>query len=112
EPFEVYPNIIPGSADPLFKDSKRPAMLTQDRFLTSNPYKGSDLEAKYPSVACDMESYAMIHFCEAVGVPGRVVKIISDVADESADHDFLNNCKKLSPFFNETVRQAVRNFRS
>lgn len=108
EPFEIYPNVISRSEVALFSDSKHPVMLTQDRFLTSNPYKGSELESEYPSVACDMESYALIHFCQATGIQGRVVKIISDVADASADHDFLNNCKKLAPFFNDTVQSTIR----
>src|SRR5437660_889165 len=40
EPFEKFPNRIKISARRLIAGSHRVTMLTQDRFLTENPYKG------------------------------------------------------------------------
>ncbi len=113
-PFERYPNRIKkGGRDSsgirLFHRAVDSAMLTQDRFLKENPYaKLGRSPAKNKPMACDMESYAVAYFCERSKVRYSVVKLISDTADENADHDFLKACKKLAPTLVRTVSEGVR----
>ncbi len=103
EPFEKFPNKVVSVHGPLVDGSVKATMLTQDRFLTENPYKDS---AVGPT-ACDMESYAVAHFCQKSGRRYHVVKLISDVADENADHDFLKACRELSPKLNRIVKESI-----
>ncbi len=108
-PFERYPNLIKKS------DSRTPhvAMLTQDRFLKENPYKkGQVFLGKIKSLACDMESYAVAYFCEHSKIRYSVVKLISDVADKNADHDFLKACRALAPKLRTTVLEALGTMQS
>ena len=108
EPFEKFPNIIKRNGRrKLIRASSDAAMLTQDKFLKENPYREGPYAKKYPRLACDMESYAVAHFCRASGIPYAVVKLISDSADANADHDFLKACRQLAPKLNETVLEAV-----
>ena len=109
EPFEKFPNqirqerskkILPGAEDVV--------MLTQDRFLTENPYQKGPYAKKFKKIACDMESYAVAYYGQRSGVPYHVIKLISDSADKNAEHDFLTACKRLAPKLNETVLDAVR----
>ncbi|HXV18770.1 MAG TPA: 5'-methylthioadenosine/S-adenosylhomocysteine nucleosidase [Candidatus Omnitrophota bacterium] len=113
EPFEKFPNIL-SKEDPkrLLGSSKSGLMLTQDRFLTSNPYKDSEYAKKYPRIACDMESYAVAHFCRESGLPYSVVKLISDSADANADHDFLKACRELAPLLNDTALDCLEKIRA
>lgn len=104
EPFEKFPNKIISRSKPLFSGSVSATMLTQDRFLTENPYKKSGHKE---TLACDMESYAVALFCEKAGCAYNVIKLISDSADENADHDFLKACKELSPKLNDTAKQSL-----
>lgn len=108
EPFEKFPNILRQSPRPLLAESRPAVMLTQDRFLKDNPYKGSALEKKFKTLACDMESYAVAYYCRKRRLRCAVVKIISDQADGTADHDFLKACRELSPKLNEVVLAASR----
>jgi len=57
-----------------------------------------------------MESYAVAKFCREKKIRFAVVKLISDAADENADHDFLAACRRLAPKLNRTVLSAVRSF--
>ncbi len=84
-------------------------MLTQDRFLKENPYaKVGRSPAKNMPMACDMESYAVAYFCERSKLRYSAVKLISDTADENADHDFMKACKKLAPTLARTVSEGVK----
>lgn len=113
-PFERYPNCIKkggrgSSGVRLFPAAIDSAMLTQDRFLKENPYaKLGSSPVKNKPVACDMESYAVAYFCERSKLRYSAVKLISDTADENADHDFLKACKKLAPALVRTVSEGVR----
>ena len=107
EPFEKFPNTIRRRAwQPLLPGSCQAVMLTQDRFLTANPFGRGKDAARYRTLACDMESYAVAYFCEQMRVPYGVVKLISDVADANADHDFLAACTTLAPQLTSLTRQA------
>jgi adenosylhomocysteine nucleosidase len=109
EPFEKFPNKIRRkNARAYFKGSKNAVMLTQDRFLTSNPYQDGPYAKKYKTLTCDMESYAVAQFCKNFKLDYAVIKLISDVADENADHDFLKACRKLAPKLNRVVLKAIK----
>ncbi len=110
EPLEKFPNIIHASGRRLIRDSKRVAMLTQDRFLTENPYRSGELSHTFFMIACDMESYAVAKFCREKKIRVAVVKLISDVADAKADHDFLAACRRLAPKLNITAQTALKSF--
>ena len=111
EPFEKFPNQIRRTR---FKkrlpQSTETVMLTQDRFLTENPYREGPYAKKFKKISCDMESYAVAHYCEQTAIPYSVVKLISDSADETADHDFLKACRQLAPKLNQTVLEVVERF--
>ncbi len=107
-PFEKFPHVIRFKARRLISKSRRGAMVTQDRFLTSNPFKGTSLAKKFPNLACDMESYAVAFFCKTHGVEFHALKFISDRADEGADHDFLKACRELAPRLKETTLEAIQ----
>ena len=110
EPFEAFPNMLENPAPPLLEETRDALILTQDRFLTENPYKDSAYARRYPRIACDMESYAVAYFCREAGLRFAVLKLISDAADATADHDFLKACKTLSPKLNRLALEAVRAF--
>lgn len=108
EPFEKFPNLIRRKKSAAYwKGSKNALMLTQDRFLTKNPYQNGPYAKKYGTICCDMESYAVAHFCKSFGLDYAVVKLVSDVADENADHDFLKACRELSPKLNRVVLETT-----
>ena len=107
-PFEPFPNSIRLPSKKLFAQSKSAAMLTQDRFLKENPFKGTALAKRYPRLACDMEAYAVAYFCRQRKLSFTALKFISDTADGSADHDFLKACRALAPRLRRTVREAVQ----
>ncbi len=107
EPFEKFPNKISIKTPSLVRSSKRSIILTQDRFLTENPYAKSKKPKKVKSIACDMESYAVAYFCKTEKIKFKVIKLISDSADKNADHDFLKACTKLAPKLNQVVLSAV-----
>lgn len=56
-------------------------LATGDRFVT-DPVVRDQLAARADLV--DMEGYAVVYACRAFGVPVRLVKHVSDTADESA----------------------------
>jgi nucleoside phosphorylase len=109
EPFEKFPNRIAkkGGGAKLLGKSLTALMLTQDRFLTENPYRNSPYARRFQRIACDMESYAVAYFCKMAKLNYSVVKLISDSADEKADKDFLKSCRRLSPKLNRIALQAV-----
>ena len=108
EPFEKFPNQIrPARFKKLLRDSVKTVMLTQDRFLTENPYQKGPYARQFKKITCDMESYAVAHYCEEAAIPYSVVKLISDSASKTADHDFLSACRKLAPKLNQTVLSAL-----
>jgi|GEM_PF-1307631 len=111
EPFEPFPHILRKRPQRRLLRASRPAvMLTQDRFLTSNPYGRGPDAVRYRTLACDMESYAVAYYCEQARVPYAVVKLISDVADAQADHDFLAACTRLAPELNRLTVEASERF--
>ncbi len=109
-PFEQFPHRIRFVSKKLFRHSKRAALLTQDRFLKENPFKGTALGRRYPRLACDMESYAVAFFCRSKKIGFYVLKFISDSADGSADHDFLKACRALAPQLRRVVSEATKAF--
>ena len=112
EPFEKFPNRIRRAPfKKLLRDSSGVVMLTQDRFLTKNPYAGAHGKRPFKNIACDMESYAVAYYCREASIPYSVVKLISDSADANADHDFLKACRRLAPKLNHTVLEAVKRLR-
>ncbi len=111
EPFEKFPNKIQlGARRKLVRESRRAVLLTQDRFLTENPYKGGKLTHRFSTIGCDMESYAVAKFCLEKKIRFGAIKLVSDVADETASHDFLAACRRLAPKLNRTVLAAVKSF--
>lgn len=106
-PFEPFPHLVRSRSPILLHGSKRAALITQDRFLTDNPFRGTQMARKYPRMACDMEAYAAAYFSKMNAIPLTVLKYISDEADPSAEHDFIKACKELSGPLMESVRQAV-----
>lgn len=107
-PFERFPHILRRArGSKLFRHSRRAMMLTQDRFVTVDPLRGTALGKKYPVVACDMESYAVAHYSRQTGMPVSVLKYISDEADSQAPHDFLKACKDLAPKLIASVLEAI-----
>ena len=117
-PFEQYPNVIQkGSRGTwgvrLLKSALDATMLTQDRFLKENPYRNAGVYlGKNKRLSCDMESYAVAYFCESSKIRYSVIKLISDVADKHADHDFLNACLRLAPKLKNTIFEAVGKMRA
>lgn len=108
EPFETFPNRIRRKGARLLGEASADVlMLTQDRFLTENPYRGGPLERRYRRICCDMESYAVAAFCRQTGLECSIVKIVSDSADADADRDFLRACRELSPQLNRVTLQSV-----
>ncbi len=109
EPLEVFPNrVLRAPFKKLNSDAKDAVMLTQDRFLTHNPYADLIAQPGYKSLACDMESYAVAYCSQQLKIPFSALKFISDNADSDADHDFLGNCERLAPKFNATVNAAIQ----
>jgi len=55
------------------------------------------LRARLPQVACvDMEGAAVAQVCEDCSVPFGIVRIISDLADEKAPHDFPRFSREIA----------------
>ena len=112
EPFEKFPNkISPKPFKKILRASSTAVMLTQDRFLTENPYAKARGKSVFKKISCDMESYAVAYYCREASIPYSVIKLISDSADANADHDFLKACRRLAPKLNRTVLEAVKHLR-
>jgi nucleoside phosphorylase len=107
EPFEKFPNQIRMPGPRLIQGSYDGTLLTQDRFLTQNPYANSPLAKRHKRLACDMEGYGVASFAKKSKLRCSIVKIISDAADETADHDFLKACRTLRPKLRSTLSQAL-----
>ncbi|MBI4431911.1 MAG: hypothetical protein HY592_00290 [Candidatus Omnitrophica bacterium] len=107
EPMEKFPNLVKTATPKLLKESARCLMLTQDTFMKDNPYKSGVKKGPHSVIACDMESYAVAYFARQNKARMHAVKLISDAADETADHDFLKACRQLAPRLNEVVSQAI-----
>lgn len=111
EPFEKFPNQIRLSGRRLAVGSRDAVLLTQDRFLKENPYAGSPLAKKHPRLACDMEGYAVAWNARRLGLGCSIVKLISDAADSTADHDFLKACRELKPKLQTVLTRALLKLR-
>ncbi|MBP9733967.1 MAG: hypothetical protein KBD07_06320 [Candidatus Omnitrophica bacterium] len=108
EPFEKFPNQVLLKGRGLVRGSKSAALLTQDRFLTSNPYRaGGPPGARHSRLACDMEAYAVAWTAQKLGTSCSIVKLISDEADSNADHDFLKACTQLRPRLQSVLTEAI-----
>ena len=92
-PLEVYPNLI-GIGNCL--------MISQDKFLTNNPY---DFECE--KIVTDMESYAMAYACQHLGIEFKCVKIVSDIVGSNSHVDFLESCNKYSGLLNELIGEII-----
>jgi adenosylhomocysteine nucleosidase len=70
------PKVVPGT------------IASGDKFF-ANAAEIRALRERLPEVSCvEMEGAAVAQVCEEYGVPFGIVRTISDVADESAVHDF------------------------
>lgn len=109
EPFEKFPNQVLLKGPGLVRGSKSAALLTQDRFLTTNPYRdGGPAGARHARLACDMEGYSVAWTAKQLRMSCSIVKLISDEADSSAEHDFLKACTQLRPRLQSVLTDAVR----
>lgn len=107
EPFETFPNQIRLKTRKLVSGARDAALLTQDQFVKGNPFAGSELAKKHPRLACDMEAYAVAWAAGRSGLACSVLKLISDKADELADHDFLKACRALRPKLRSTLLAGI-----
>lgn len=107
EPFEKFPNRLRLATRKLLPDALPATLLTQDRFLKSNPYTGTKFVQTHPRLACDMEAYAVAWSARRQGLGCSVVKLISDRADSTADHDFLDACRKLRPCLRKALTRSI-----
>lgn len=108
-PFEAYPHRLKNPNLKLLKDSSPAVFVTQDRFLTSFP-KDLDKYVKAPRIACEMETYSLALFASRAKVKWHTVKLISDIADPNAEHDFLKACTELTPELCRLVRSIQSQF--
>lgn len=112
EPFEKFPNRIQLAGRRLIRGSRSATLLTQDRFIKGNPYAGSELAARHPRLACDMEAYAVAWAAaHDLKLNCSVIKLISDEADSKADHDFLKACRDLRPKLRSLLTTALQQLR-
>ena len=101
-----YPNIVKTTSNRLLVDSYGGAMVTQDSFLTSNPYKFS-----YENLACDMEAYACAYYCSNFLVQFHTVKIISDIIGYKGPRHLNNTSayksapKNMNELMNEVLKE-------
>jgi len=107
EPFEKFPNRIRLAGPRLVRGSKDAVLLTQDRFLKENPYAADGSAMSHARLACDMEAYAVAWTAQKIGLGCSVLKLISDEADSTADHDFLKACIQLRPRLQSILTEAI-----
>ena len=104
-PLEIWPNMIHVQSGGMLKSGGEWAtFMCQDRFIMDNPYAEMDLGG--PAVT-EMEAYAVALTASTLGVPFNVVKIVSDMADGSADKDFAESCRRLAGKLAATIARAV-----
>jgi len=91
--------------EPITLEHSGPVLATGDAFI-DNPTKRAELAAHADLV--DMEGYAVAKAAIAHGVPVRLVKQVSDNANESADRSWkqsVDECAEiLGAWFNEHLR--------
>ena len=95
-PLEDYPNQL------LQKGRLSCAMISQDRFLKTNPYTFD-----FDKAVTDMESYAFVYSCLRLNVKYEVVKIVSDIVGSNSHVDFLESCNKYSGLLNELIGEII-----
>ncbi len=59
-----------------------------------------------------MEAYAVVWTAKKIGLNSSVLKLISDEADASADHDFLKACTGLRPRLQSILIEAIAHLES
>lgn len=80
-----------------------------DQFM-ADPQRIADLREAIPGLLCvEMEGAAVAQVCFELGVPCLVLRVISDLADESAGVDFAQFVESVaSRFTSGAVRRLVR----
>lgn len=101
KPLETVAHVLAGDK---ISHGSRSWFITQDRFLMRDIYGGLEAE----TLATDMESYGVVHAARRLGVPVFVVKVISDLVDENAEHDFLKACTEQAGRLNDTISTCVK----
>lgn len=79
---------------PLVLDADGPVLATGDRFVSDAALRE---ELARRALLCDMEGYAVAAAARACGVPVRLIKHVSDPADEGAArswHQTLDGCAR------------------
>ena len=104
DPIQKYPNLIDYCHGKLLPNSKRVAFVSQDRFLTYDPYMRT---IRNKVLATDMESYAAAYICREYKVRFHCVKIVSDVVGSNSTSDFLGSCKSLNSLLKVTIKKAI-----
>jgi len=82
------------------------AMISQDRFLKTNPYTFD-----FDKAVTDMESYAFVDTCLRLNIKYEVVKIVSDIVGENSEKDFLESCRKLAPKLEKVISENIISIR-
>jgi adenosylhomocysteine nucleosidase len=70
-------------------------LLTVDSILRE-PAERRDLAAKYASIACDMETFAVAAACRQQGIPFLAIRIISDAVDDELPPEIEHLLKQKS----------------
>lgn len=105
-PFDVYPKS--GFCKLLnMTQVKEVPFISQDYFLTEDPYTDDPSLINLKPLATDMESYAFVKACFKFGVEPYIVKVISDVADKNAVHDFKKSCEQQATRMNIALEMMV-----
>jgi adenosylhomocysteine nucleosidase len=86
-------------------DADLPMVLaTGDAFVQGGPER---LRLAERAHLVDMEGYAVAVACAAAGVPCELVKVVSDTADETAGHTWLEQVDVLARVIADVVAQEL-----
>jgi adenosylhomocysteine nucleosidase len=93
---------VPGE---VLLDADLPMVLaTGDAFVQGGPER---LRLAERAHLVDMEGYAVAVACAAAGVPCELVKVVSDAADETAGHTWLEQVDMLARVIADVVAQEL-----
>jgi adenosylhomocysteine nucleosidase len=93
---------VPGE---VLLDPDLPMVLaTGDAFVQGGPER---LRLAERAHLVDMEGYAVAVACAAAGVPCALVKVVSDTADETAGHTWLEQVDLLARVIADVVAQEL-----
>lgn len=78
-----------------------------DRFFATSADK-QNLLAKLPTIQCvEMEGAAVAQVCFEHDIPLKVIRIISDTADEESPADFLHFIETVASTFSSKITEAL-----